>query len=385
MIDTTTVLVMSGLLTIVCTVIFVMNTVFGRLDGVGMYWSAALTFGIVSSLAFAVYGASDDIWWANAVGNPTIVAAMGCIWLGIRTFNGRRSLVWAVYAVAAIVFVATLVDAPADNEWAGAPVSWIGIAGFTLLAAAECFTRRLRHRINGYVLLAATGIEALFYIVRLIVFYTVGADSELFLVWFGTAATTGLTMLLVVAGTLAISMLRIERANEMLESGAYGEIGFSIEGLLDWSHFLRGGADRMKRAGAHGMSSGLVLVSIDSLSEINTAFGREVGDRAVKLLASVLRDTMPPTSIIARETGGKFGVVTTMVDPLEAEATLAGLQNALVERAVDADGGLRLTISVGVATTWVEAPDWDEMYAIASARRAEAVANGGNLVVDGRV
>lgn len=382
MIDETTVLIMSGLLTILCAVIFVLNSAFGRQDGVGLFWSAGLLFAIGSSLSFALFGLDPSMWWGNAAGNAMLAVGMGCVWMGIRSFNGRPLHMWIVFVVGAIAFVATFFDSPRDNEWAGAPVSWLGIIAFTGMAAVECFSRRLSHRINGRILAVVVGIEAIFYSVRFVIFMTSGAQSSVFHVWFGTAATTALAILLVVAGTLAISILRIERTNSFVESGLYSEPGYSRVGVLDWMHFTGGGADRVSRAEKHGMSSGVVMVTIDSLDDIITAFGKDVGDRAVQILADVLRDTMPPTSIIGRQSAGTFGVVTTMVDPVEAESTIAALHDALVERAFDSRAHLRLTVSVGVATG--RNAGWHKLFELASQRRDEAEAKGGNLVLDGR-
>ncbi|WP_166980673.1 diguanylate cyclase domain-containing protein [Paramicrobacterium fandaimingii] len=384
MIDATTVLIMSGLLTVVCAVIFVLNSAFGRQDAVGLFWSAGLLFAIGSSMSFAVFGLDPSMGWANAAGNAMLAIGMGCVWLGIRSFNGRRLRMWIVFGAGAIIFVASLLDSPFGNEWAGAPVSWLGIIAFTAMAAVECFSRRLSGRLNGRILAVVVGTEAVFYSGRFIVFLTSGAQSSAFQVWFGTATTTGLAILLVVAGTLAISILRIERTNTYIESGLYAEPGFSHVGVLDWPHFTTGGADRVSRAKNHGMSSGVVIVTIDSLGDINTAFGKDVGDRAVQILADVLRDTMPPTAIIGRESAGTFGVVTTMADPAEAEDTIARLHNALVESAFDSRANLRLTVSVGVATGATTEAGWQKLFDLATQRRDEAEARGGNLVLDGR-
>ncbi|GAB2518586.1 GGDEF domain-containing protein [Paramicrobacterium agarici] len=384
MIDTVTILIMSGLLTIVCAVIFVLNSAFGRQDKVALFWSSALVFAIMSSLSFAVYGVNSNQWWANSVGNAAIVAAMGCVWMGVRSFNSRYSRAWIVFGAGGVAFVATFLDSPVENEWAGAPVSWVGVAVFMALAAAECVRGRLKRSINSSILAVVVGAEALFYLGRLVVFLAYGPESPVFADWFGTGPTTGLAILLVVAGTLSISLLRLERANNFAEAGLFTDPGFSREGVLDWAHFTRGGSDRVVRAGMHDMSSGVVMLTIDSLDEINTAFGRDVGDRAINVLADVLRETMPPTSIIGRKSAGTFGVVTTMHEPDESVATIAALHNALVARSFDKRANLRLTVSIGVATA--SAPDaaWQQLFDDASARRDEAQARGGNLVLDGR-
>ena len=51
-----------------------------------------------------------------------------------------------------------------------------------------------------------------------------------------------------------------------------------------------GARDRIDRARRRSSSVALLLIRIDGLAEINTAFGRGTGDAALQTVATVLRD-----------------------------------------------------------------------------------------------
>ncbi len=97
----------------------------------------------------------------------------------------------------------------------------------------------------------------------------------------------------------------------------------------------------------------LLMLDVDRFKRINDTEGHAVGDRALKSLAAVVRLGVRPGDVCGRWGGEEFVVLLPGTDAAAAAAIGERLREAAIEspRWSDDGGGVRLTISVGVATS----------------------------------
>lgn len=377
MLDLQTLLIASGMVVAICGVSFVVNTVFGRNDPPGRLWSAAFIAGIMTTISFAIWGAQPSAWWAIAVGNASLVLAMGCVWAGARLFNGRRSRVLIVLGGAVLAAVAVALEGPDGGDWAGGLVFLIGVAVFSALAGVEALTGRMRRNLNARILAVLMLIVGAYYGTRSGVFFVAGPDSDLFLGAFSTEVTTFVTLLFVIVASTSMSILRVERSGSRsarpLEqaqwSGIYPEALFSSPAV-----------DRIERANRRGERVAFIGAEIDNLADINTAFGRSFGDDAIETFSSLLRDHLPTTAIIGRRAGAQFACLV-MVESLEqAYDVIQDVRTALVDEPLENSSGIRLSVSWGVVLVEPEEPDIPALTAAVRRLVKAAQDAGGNRI-----
>jgi diguanylate cyclase (GGDEF)-like protein/PAS domain S-box-containing protein len=97
----------------------------------------------------------------------------------------------------------------------------------------------------------------------------------------------------------------------------------------------------------YGMGGALLLLDLDDFKEVNDGFGHRAGDRVLTDVATVLRDRLRESDILARFGGDEFAVLMP-VGGLEEAAELANLLADAVCREVRSPAG-PLYASVGIA------------------------------------
>jgi diguanylate cyclase (GGDEF)-like protein/putative nucleotidyltransferase with HDIG domain len=101
-------------------------------------------------------------------------------------------------------------------------------------------------------------------------------------------------------------------------------------------------AERMKSEVA------LLVMDLDNFKEINDTFGHNVGDRALREVARILRAGIRPYDICIRYAGDEFVVVLAGCGAEEAERKRVELQRAVEELVFEVRPGRRLPIGVSV-------------------------------------
>lgn len=373
--DLQTLLIASGMVVAICGLSFVVNTVFGRNDPPGRLWSAAFIAGIMTTISFAIWGAEPSAWWAIAVGNASLVLAMGCVWAGSRLFNGRRSCVLIVLGGALLAVLAVAVEGPDGGDWAGGLVFLVGVAVFAALSGAEALTGRMRRNLNARILAVLMLIVGAYYGTRAGVFLVASPDSGLFQQAFSTEITTFVTLLFVIVASTSMSILRVEGSRQALplEQAQWS-------GIFPTTLFTSPAIDRIQRANRRGERVAFIGAEIDNLADINTAFGRSFGDDAIERFSTLLRDHLPSTAIIGRRAGAQFACLV-MVDSLEqAYDSIQAVRVALVDEPLENSSGIRLSVSWGVVLVEPGEPDIAALTATVRDLIKKAQDAGGNRV-----
>jgi diguanylate cyclase (GGDEF)-like protein/PAS domain S-box-containing protein len=97
----------------------------------------------------------------------------------------------------------------------------------------------------------------------------------------------------------------------------------------------------------YGISGALLLLDLDDFKQVNDGYGHRAGDRVLTVVATVLRQRLRASDIVARFGGDEFAVVMPVGGADEA-AELAGLLAEAICREVPSPAG-PLYASVGIA------------------------------------
>jgi diguanylate cyclase (GGDEF)-like protein len=114
----------------------------------------------------------------------------------------------------------------------------------------------------------------------------------------------------------------------------------------------------------------LLVMDLDNFKEINDTYGHQVGDRALREVATVLRDGIRPYDICVRYAGDEFIVVLSGCGPDEAEQKRLELQEAVAQLHFEARPGkpYPLAISIGAAIFPDDGDSYETLLATADSR-----------------
>ena len=150
--------------------------------------------------------------------------------------------------------------------------------------------------------------------------------------------------------------------------------------------------ERLRLAAAHSMETdtemALLLSDIDNFKQLNDAWGHQIGDAVIQLVASSMKEGLPPGSTAARYGGDEFAAILPGVSIAEAE-TIADMTRELVaaKRLRDTTTGKpigHMSVSIGVAG-YVLAERLEDLIRRADQALYDAKDAGRNQVRTGRV
>ncbi|MDR1164612.1 MAG: GGDEF domain-containing protein [Deltaproteobacteria bacterium] len=105
------------------------------------------------------------------------------------------------------------------------------------------------------------------------------------------------------------------------------------------------------RAKRHNTPLSLLILDIDHFKSVNDNFGHQTGDKVLKWLGKVLRDTVRVGDAAARIGGEEFAVILPWTDLEQAQILAQRLKDALrASQLPTASAALRPTVSQGIAT-----------------------------------
>ncbi len=138
------------------------------------------------------------------------------------------------------------------------------------------------------------------------------------------------------------------------------------------------------RAAVRGRPISICMIDIDRFKLVNDTHGHDVGDEVLREFASRIRSTVRGADLACRYGGEEFVVI--MPDtPLQLAASVAERLRTIIEdepfRVRSLDRELRITASLGIATTNAAFSAPDELFKLADQALYEAKHGGRNRVV----
>lgn len=364
MLDALTVAVMCGLITVICSVLFILNASFRRDDRAGRMWVIGFVSAILQTLGYTVLVLQPEAWWGNAVGNAAYVGAVGMLWAGARCANGRPS--WVAVAVVALLFsaAATLVHGPEGGYWAGTLEAIIPAALFAGAGAVECLRGAMRRTIHARILAIGLGALSSYLIARSAVFAVTGPEDPLFIGWFGSLPTAVLNLSVLLVASLSLSAFQLDRIPRVLEPD--DEVGDG-DGLLGTAAFRAHAEVWLRRSVRDRTELLLQVVEVANLSAVNVAFGRGVGDRAIDVVGHHMVDEAPAASLVGRVSSREYAVLMPVTVDSVPGALAERLNTALLQSAVDVDDRFRASTMHGQAASSMVGVRFDDLLEAARA------------------
>lgn len=131
-----------------------------------------------------------------------------------------------------------------------------------------------------------------------------------------------------------------------------------------------------------GKPFGLILADVDHFKQFNDSFGHQVGDRALRTVASVLESGVGSAGAVCRYGGEEFVALLPGMGEHQAHAMAERLRTAIAAHVAPALGleSFTLTISIGVACFPIHSREKDGLTGMADLALYEAKARGRNCV-----
>ncbi len=314
-----------------------------------------------------------------AFGNAARIFGLGCMWYGIRLFQGRRPP-WGVISAMSIAWIALCLYPPFVESMTAriAVVSLLhaAICAFAVLDLWRGREDKLRSRIPTMIVFGSYGV--------LMLGRATLSGSAPFPVGSGPLDPNWLAAFiwLVVAHALFAAFLFLAMTMERREAQQRNfAMSDPLTGLLNRRAFADFAQRMARRRTGLRDAMALLVLDLDHFKQINDQFGHEAGDKLLKAFAETSEDNVRQTDQLFRMGGEEFCFVlpnTSLRDAIAvAERVRRGFEGTSI---ATAGGPAATTVSIGIAATHV-ALDIELLLAAADAAVYEAKARGRNRVV----
>lgn len=185
---------------------------------------------------------------------------------------------------------------------------------------------------------------------------------------------------LVIIGAMTVVALSIVGRTQRLRKMSTND---RLTGLFNRLYAEEYLVNEVLRTGRTRNALGVALLDVDRFKEFNDSHGHAAGDAALRTLATVLKDRLRRSDMVARYGGEEILIVLPGADVQSALEALDQVRVAvgLTDIALPKGGTARVQVSIGLATWGVDARTMDGLLEIADARLYEAKAAGRNRVV----
>jgi len=351
------------------------------------WWSLALLAAAVSPLLLLFNGTEIQVV-ANPLSNCITAVGTTFIWFATRSLRGLSPLPWIAYTAPAVVLVASLLENPSTNRWAGnsALFAVLGIL-FTLAARDMWIAWRTRRasanwqddgeaRVALMVSALASTTLAVFYVWRTIVYVIAGHESWIFETTVGSGPTAVTLTVTLVAVTFSAAALGFDQQTQVLRR----RVAFDdLTGLLARAAFF----ERVTVATAEPRELGtervFVVADLDHFKAINDEHGHAAGDRALELFSTLVDSTLREGEFAGRLGGEEFALLLYSAADDDVLTRLRALADEFAIRG-KRDGVTVPTVSFGVAPAPSRVPV-EQSLARADAAMYKAKAAGRDRIV----
>lgn len=156
----------------------------------------------------------------------------------------------------------------------------------------------------------------------------------------------------------------------------------SLTGLSNRRHFIELAELELVRARRYGNVLSILMLDLDAFKAINDTYGHHVGDNVLRTIGETCRHVMRGIDNIGRIGGEEFAILLPQAQCAQALEAAERLRDQIskVEIPLDAEGVLRVTASIGVATLTAAETNVNDLLRIADNALYEAKRTGRNKV-----
>lgn len=223
----------------------------------------------------------------------------------------------------------------------------------------------------------ASSVLALYYLCRMLALLTIGPDSEVFALVYGSGTTALLTMVVLVIASFSMTALNTEQVTRDLQARASHD---ALTGLLNRSGFTDLARDELGRVARDGLACALVMADIDRFKTVNDTHGHAAGDIVLSAFAGACKSAVRSTDLVGRFGGEEFVLLLPGAQAEHAQAIAQQISAALAALPSQ-DGQTWPTVSYGIASIGPGTDTLGTALAAADAALYEAKAQGRNCSV----
>lgn len=341
------------------------------------WWCAALAAFLLSAAVFILEGTSQQVW-ATPLGCMLMVLGSSCAWGAARSLRDAPIRPWQIAAAPVLTCVASAIDDPSDDVWAGGGVYLFSMALMFVLGVWEMWRAGPSNTGARVPVLLASCCAAGYFVARWAVYVIGGPDSEAFTRYVGTPTTTIVSLVFLVVVSFNMAVLSSEMSTADLRRRATHD---GLTGLLDRTEFLRLAARELARGGRVNQDSALILADLDHFKQLNDTYGHHAGDLALQAFAQACRETVRTSDLVSRYGGEEFILLLPRTGLDRAEQVAAQISRRFAEAAVSDEIAMP-TVSYGlVAVATASGAALPESIAAADAALYRAKTQGRNRAV----
>jgi hypothetical protein len=367
--DLFSVTVMTAIVALVASSLFVIETLRRRDAGAGRLWAVGYLCGTATTFAYISWASGIGGAVAIAIGNAAFALTPAFIWLGNRRYNDR-SIAWPSVAVGILAvgtFVATVVLVPLAGAWGGWHVMVASVIAFFAAAGSEALRRPMGRVGNAHLFAVVLLTAAAYYAARLVVFLADGEDGVFFTTWFGSVSANIVTVVLTIVAVVVTSILRATKsARQRFEW--LSENGVAADGLMLTGTYRDALRDMTERAGWRQEILSVIVVHVDGLDEMAAAFGSDATDELAADWRRAVRRHAPASALVGEDGDATLSVCGLASTAADARRQAAAIYRGCIDDLAGNPTGLLPVVGVGIGLS--ETVGYDPEVLLDTARAA---------------
>ncbi len=141
----------------------------------------------------------------------------------------------------------------------------------------------------------------------------------------------------------------IDRAALKHKAGEFEQLSVTdaLTGLLNRRYLEERLAEEIKRSNRHGFPMSFMMIDVDDFKSYNDNFSHPEGDKALKLVAHCLKETLRGADVAARYGGEEFSILLPQTTLDEAKTIAERVRENVEKTKFDKR---RITVSIGIAS-----------------------------------
>ncbi|WP_072313554.1 diguanylate cyclase [Agrococcus sp. Marseille-P2731] len=379
--DPGTVTLLTAIVVHVAGGVFVLETMLRKDDRAGRVWALGFIAGMVATEAYVLDAVTEAGWWPLAVGNGAWVTGLGLFWIGVRVYNGKRgrSAGVVVAAAALLTCAAVLLEGLTTPPWRAEWVMFAANAAMAALAAIEAVGGAMRHTRSALGFASVLAAASAFQVARLIGSLALGARSDAE-PWM-SSTVAGLAIIgLVIVAAMTTSVLRAEQVR-LRGTEDSSLMAIAPDGVLLLPSFVRVLGGRLMRANRRAELFAVLVIRIDSLARIATAFGADEAEHVRQSARAAARRLSPTTAALGTDDRGALLLAFQPSSPADARQLAARMHRAMLDQLATAGVPVVPPIGMGVSLTSISGYDRDVLLDAARLAAKRAIASDDVTVV----